>query len=151
MKVKIVSPEKLYPVRHKVLRPGKPISSAYYDRDNDLDTIHFAFFEKSKICSIASFYPESFIHIYSVKAYRLRGMATLPSFRRKGYGRIVMREAIRHLKNIQCDMLWCKARIIAIPFYKSLGFEVVGNKYDIEDIGPHYTMYKTLQLNKKRV
>lgn len=151
MNVKIVSAEELYPIRHKVLRPGKPISSTYYERDHNLDTIHFAAYSHSTICSIATFYPESFMHVYSIKAYRLRGMATLPSFRRKGYGRIVMREAIKHLKKNQCDMLWCKARTIAIPFYQSLGFEVVGNKYYIDDIGPHYTMYKTLPCNKKRV
>ena len=82
--------------------------------------------------------------VYSRKAYRLRGMATHPNFRRKGLGKDLMQSAFTHLLQQQADLLWCKARLVAIPFYRSLGFQIIGEQYDIEGIGPHYTMYKLL-------
>ena len=144
MIVKIVSAKELYPIRHEVLRPGKPISTTYYQKDTHIDTIHFAAYNQSAICSIATFYPEFFKPVFSEKSYRLRGMATLSNQRRKGFGKALMEEAFKYLKKNKCDLIWCKARFIAIPFYKSLDFKVIGNMYDIEEIGPHYTMFKTL-------
>ena len=89
-------------------------------------------------------YPEKMEGVYSRKAYRLRGMATHPDFRRKGLGKVLMYSAFGYLLEQQADLLWCKARFVAIPFYRSLGFQIIGEKYDIEGIGPHYTMYKLL-------
>ena len=83
MIVKIVSAKELYLIRHEVLRPGKPISTTYYQKDNHVDTIHFAAYNQSVICSIATFYPEFFKPVSSEKSYRLRGMATLSNHRRK--------------------------------------------------------------------
>lgn len=142
MNVKIVSAKELYPIRHEVLRPGKPITSTHYQKDNHLDTIHFAAYNQSAIFSIATFYPEIFELVFSEKPYRLRGMATLSEYRRKGYGKALMEYAFKYLKKNKCDVLWCKARLIAIPFYKSLGFKIIGNVYEIKEIGPHYTMFK---------
>ena len=67
MIVKIVSAKELYPIRHEVLRPGKPISTTYYQKDNHVDTIHFAAYNQSVICSIATFYPEFFKPVSSEK------------------------------------------------------------------------------------
>ena len=39
-------------------------------------------------------------------------------------------------------LLWCNARIIAIEFYKKIGFQIKGEEFDIADIGKHYFMYK---------
>ena len=52
-------------------------------------------------------------------------------------GRIVLEK-----KN--CDTIWCNARLVAIDFYKSLGFKEIGPKFNISEIGPHYKMYKSV-------
>ena len=42
-------------------------------------------------------------------------------------------------------MVWCNARLVAIDFlYRSIGFKIVGEIFDIEGIGPHYYMYKII-------
>ena len=144
MTIVSVDPEKIRPLRHLVLRKGKPFSTTSYNRDNEKETIHLACIENEKIITCATFYPEKMEGVYSRKAYRLRGMATHPNFRRKGLGRGLMQSAFTHLIQHQADLLWCRARLAAVPFYRSLGFQIIGEQYDIEEIGPHYSMYKLL-------
>lgn len=144
MQVHLVSSSELYTLRSLVLRPGKPLHTTFYDKDHDVDTFHLAISIQSKVQCIATFYPESMEGVYSRKAYRLRGMATHPDFRRKGLGKFLMQSAFTHLLEKKADLLWCKARLVAIPFYKSLGFQIIGEQYEIEGIGLHYTMYKSL-------
>ena len=76
--------------------------------------------------------------------YRLRGMATHPDFRRKSAATKLMEESFIFLKQKECDILWCNARLIAVKFYKSLGFKIIGEIFDIPKIGPHYKMYKSI-------
>ncbi len=144
MQVCLVSASELYALRNLVLRPGKPLHTTFYDKDYHIDTFHLTISIESKAQCIATFYPEKMEGVYSRKAYRLRGMATHPNFRRKGLGKYLMQSAFKHLLQQQADLLWCKARLVAIPFYRSLGFQIMGEQYDIEGIGPHYTMYKLL-------
>ena len=144
MQVCLVSATELFTLRNLVLRPGKPLHTTFYNKDNNLDTFHLAIYIESKVQCIATFYPEKIEGVYSRNAYRLRGMATHPKYRRKGLGRNLMQSAFTHLLQTQADLLWCKARLEAIPFYLSLGFQIIGEQYYIEEIGPHYTMYKLL-------
>ena len=144
MQVRLVSTSELYALRNLVLRPGQPLNTTFYDKDHDIDTFHMAISIKSKVRCIATFYPEKMEGVYSRKAYRLRGMATHPNYRSKGLGKDLMQSAFTHLLQQHADLLWCKARLEAIPFYCSLGFKIIGDQYDIEEIGSHYTMYKLL-------
>ena len=144
MQVCLVSVSELYFLRNLVLRPGMPLHTTFYDRDHEIDTFHMAISIESKAQCIATFYPEKMERVYSRNAYRLRGMATHPNFRRKGLGKNLMQSAFTYLLQQQADLLWCKARLAAIPFYISLGFQIIGEQYDIKEIGPHYTMYKLL-------
>lgn len=144
MQVCLVSASQLYDLRNLVLRPGKPLHTTFYDKDHDTDTFHLAISIESKAQCVATFYPEKMKGVYSRKSYRLRGMATHPNFRRKGLGKSLMQSAFSHLLKQQADLLWCKARLVAIPFYRSLGFQIIGEQYDIEGIGLHYSMYKLL-------
>jgi len=71
-------------------------------------------------------------------------MATDEKYRRKGCGKRVMLEALIQLKKEKCDLLWCNARIVAVEFYKELGFKITGRVFDIKGIGPHYLMKKKI-------
>ena len=55
-----------------------------------------------------------------------------------------MSESFKELKNRDCDMVWCNARLVAVDFYKSSGFKITGEIFDIVEIGPHYYMYKEI-------
>ena len=59
-----------------------------------------------------------------------------------------MRESFKELKEKESDLLWCNARLIAVDFYESLGFKIIGEIFDIEGIGPHYYMYKEIYSKK---
>ena len=71
-------------------------------------------------------------------------MATDINFSRQGYGMKIMKTAFKTLKNKNCDLIWCNARLLAVPFYQAVGMKEFGNQFIISDIGPHYYMYKKL-------
>ena len=85
MIIKSVKPKQIYSLRSLVLRPGKPIETTFYDRDYEKSTIHFGAFFKSRIISIATFYPEPIEGFNDYHSYRLRGMATHPGFQKRGF------------------------------------------------------------------
>ena len=139
-----VDAKKVRPLRHSELRKGQDFSTTSYLEDYEVDTFHMACIVDEKIVTCASFYPEKSIKIISDNAYRLRGMATASNFQRKGYATDLMNESFKELKNRDCDMVWCNARLVAVDFYKSSGFKITGEIFDIAEIGPHYYMYKEI-------
>ena len=139
-----VDAEKVRTLRHSELRKGQDFSTTSYLKDYEEDTFHMACIVDEKIVTCATFYPEKSINIKSDNAYRLRGMATDSSFQRKGYATGLMNESFKELKNRDCDMVWCNARLVAVDFYKSSGFKITGEIFDISEIGPHYYMYKEI-------
>ena len=144
MDIKVVAAKDIRPLRNLVLRPNLPIETTYYDLDNDIGTFHLASIMDNTIISIGTFYPENDIELQTKNGYRLRGMATHPKFRRKSVATKLMKESFVLLKEKKCDVLWCNARLVAVEFYKSLGFKITGKIFDIPSIGPHYKMYKSV-------
>ena len=144
MDIKVVAAKDIRPLRNLVLRPNLPIETTYYDLDNDIETFHLASIMDNTIISIGTFYPENDIELQTKNGYRLRGMATHPKFRRKSAATKLMKESFVLLKEKKCDVLWCNARLVAVEFYKSLGFKIIGEIFDIPSIGPHYKMYRSI-------
>ena len=139
-----IDAEKIRPLRHAELRKGQDFSTTSYLRDHDAETFHMACMVDSNVVTCATFYPEKTDKISAKNAYRLRGMATDSSFRRKGYARDLMKKSFQKLKLFGADILWCNARLVAISFYESLGFKIIGEIFNIEGIGLHYYMYKEI-------
>ena len=139
-----VDAEKVRALRHSELRKGQDFSTTSYIEDYEVGTFHMACIVDEKIVTCASYYPEKSIKIKSNRAYRLRGMATDSNFQRKGYASDLMQESFKELKKKDCDMVWCNARLGAVDFYKSVGFKIIGEIFDIAEIGPHYYMYKEI-------
>lgn len=142
--IRKVEAKKVRPLRHSELRKGQDFSTTSYIEDYEAGTFHMACIVGEKIVTCASYYPEKSIKIKSNRACRLRGMATDSRFQRKGYASDLMEESFKELKKRDCDMLWCNARLGAVSFYKSVGFKIIGELFDIEAIGPHYYMYKEI-------
>ncbi|MDC0204344.1 GNAT family N-acetyltransferase [Flavobacteriales bacterium] len=144
VEIKKVDADKVRLLRHSELRKGQDFSTTSYLRDYDEGTFHMACIVDNKIVTCATFYSETSIKIKSDNAYRLRGMATDFNFQRKGYASDLMSESFKELKKRDCDMVWCNARLVAVDFYKSVGFKITGELFDIVGIGPHYYMYKKM-------
>lgn len=145
-----VTADKIRPLRHAELRKGQDYSTTSYLRDDDNETFHMACIKGGKVVSCATFYPEFSEVVVAAKAYRLRGMATDCSFQRRGCASALMKESLNELRERNCDMLWCNARLVAVEFYKSIGFKIAGELFEIAEIGPHYYMYKKLLKNERR-
>ena len=144
MEINKVDSENIRALRHSELRKGQDFSTTSYLKDYEEGTFHMACIVEGKIVTCATFYAEKSVQIKCNNAYRLRGMATDSKFQRKGYARNLMLESFKELKKRDCDMVWCNARLGAVNFYESMGFNIIGDLFNIEDIGPHHYMYKEI-------
>lgn len=146
--VAIVSAETVRPLRWQVLRPGRPITAAHFPEDEAPTTWHFAaLLPPEEVVGIASFFADPFPDLPAQKPYRLRGMATHPDYQRqKGIGRHLIEKSLAFLRAQGTDLIWCYARLSAVPFYVKMGFlwwEPAGT-VDIAEIGPHQVYYYPL-------
>ncbi|MFM2010279.1 MAG: hypothetical protein RLZZ479_670, partial [Bacteroidota bacterium] len=82
---KITSTE-TYPVRHIVLRAGKPIESCKFDGDELVSTHHFGYYLNNQIIGVISLFAIDNSHFITQKSFQIRGMAVLPSFQKQGIG-----------------------------------------------------------------
>ncbi|MBA3468298.1 MAG: GNAT family N-acetyltransferase [Herpetosiphonaceae bacterium] len=127
------------PLRSQVLRPGQPPENLVYPGDDTLESWHVGAFVDSALVGIASIYREVHPDLSAPQAWRLRGMAVDPGMQRRGLGRALVLACIAHVKAQSGRQLWCNGRTSAADFYRSLGFELVGEEFPTES-GPHYVM-----------
>ena len=134
----------LVDLRHAVLRQGLPRAEALFPGDDAPTSRHYGAFRGGKVVCCATLHASEW---EAEPAWQLRGMATAPQARRTGLGR-------RVLKLIEDDLrghaggvllLWCNARVPAVPFYREMGWEVVSAEFEIPTAGPHVRMIKRLK------
>lgn len=139
-----VTPEQIYPLRHRILRANLPPESAHFEHDHDADTTHFAVIDSDgRIIGCVTIHPAPH---NGEPAWRLRGMAVDSAAQTTGIGRRLLTAVDDHVRAGQ-DMpklLWCHARVPAIGFYERCGWTAVGDVYDILTAGPHRTMIRRL-------
>lgn len=133
-----------FSVRQPVLRPGKPIESCHFEGDNLESTKHFGLFDNEKLAGIASLFEHSTPFLEEKFQFQLRGMAVLPEFQKKGLGEALVKHAENDALERGGKIIWFNAREIAVAFYKKLGYEIIGDPFNVADIGKHYVMYKKL-------
>ena len=144
MKVLRINPQDTHLIRNKLLRPGMPVDSCIFEGDDDDQTFHLGAFIDSKLVSVASFYFDRHPEIDAPYQYRLRGMATLPEYQRQGLSKALLKMGFPIVKQNQCSVVWCNAREETMEFYQKVGFEKIGNKFEIPEIGPHFLMVKNI-------
>jgi predicted GNAT family N-acyltransferase len=133
-----------YHLRHTVLRPNQTIDDCKYAGDDDPTTIHLGAFFNGKIISIGTFLQASHSLLEAKYPYQLRGMATDAQFRGQKGGSSIILRAEKLLRDKGSDLLWCNARISAKDYYARLGFQEVGEVFEISPIGLHVVMFKQL-------
>ena len=144
--IKYISTYETLPLRSAVLRSKLPLDQCVFSSDDIDGCFHIGYFVEKRLVSIATFFPES----YPDKGYggfRLRGMATDPDYAARGYGTKIINFAVQALTSANAAYIWCNARSSAIGFYRTLGFDIISDEFEIPDVGPHYNMIKHLTRN----
>jgi ribosomal protein S18 acetylase RimI-like enzyme len=135
--VKYIKPEDVLSLRSKVLRNNLPKEQCVFPTD------HLGFnlgaFAGDQIVSVATFFAEDYLN-HERGGWRLRGMATDPDFAGQGFGAELVKFAIDELRSHNASYIWCNARLIAIGFYKKVGFKVISDEFEVPGIGPHFNM-----------
>ncbi len=142
--LRIIDASETIPVRHPVLRPGKPIESCNFDGDDLETTFHLGIYLNNQIVGVVSYFKNCNDLLTESSQYQLRGMAVLEDFQGKGLGNLLVQQGDLLLKERHIKTLWCNAREVATRFYQKNDFTIIGDPFNIKDIGLHYVMYKTL-------
>lgn len=72
--------------------------------------------------------------------WRVRGMATVPEARGRGAGTAVLGALLEHAGARGAGRVWCTVRTPALSLYERAGFRVVGDEFEVPEIGPHLMM-----------
>jgi ribosomal protein S18 acetylase RimI-like enzyme len=130
------------PVRHAVLRVGKPVTSCVFEGDNLPTTKHFGVFENQNLVGVITVLEKTNAFFLSKKQFQIRGMAVLNEFQHQGYGYDLMQIAEKYIQDQQGNLIWLNARQSAVAFYEKLGYHIIGDSFEIMGIGTHFVMLK---------
>ncbi len=144
MKIRQLTAQETYPVRHAELRRGMPIESCEMDGDSRVGSIHLGGYIDDQLIAVSSFFFAPYVPFPGHKALQLRGMAVLSEHQNKGYGAQLLSFAEQWLMQRGVRLIWMNARTTAVPFYEKLSYEKQGEEFLIEPHGPHYKMHKIL-------
>lgn len=143
LKIKKISAEDTIPIRQAVLRQGKPISSCVFKGDELKSTVHLGLFFKDQLAAIATF-NDNQRSGFKGSQIQLRGMAVLDQYKAKGYGRLLLETGEQLATQKKATILWFNARILARSFYEKYGYKIIGDSFEIPDVGTHFAMYKLI-------
>jgi GNAT superfamily N-acetyltransferase len=129
-------------LRQAILRPHQRAEELVFPGDEDPDSLHVGVFSDGELIGVASVMRGPMSGRAPCEAWQLRGMAIQPEHRRRGRGAALVRACIDYIARKGCEILWCRARTPAVPFYRALGFETEGEEFEIPVSGPHYVMWR---------
>ncbi|MGC6478979.1 MAG: GNAT family N-acetyltransferase [Flavobacteriaceae bacterium] len=142
--IQVITAEQTYPLRHAILRSGKPVESCYFEGDALPKSLHLGALISGHIVGVLSAfdrpYPEN-----GEPALQIRGMAVAEDHRRKKIASLLLREAESMLSSSgEHSLLWLNARLNVQQLYLRNDFNPVGDPFLIQGIGMHQRFYKYL-------
>ena len=140
MSIREIPAETTFAVRLPVLRAGKPIESCSFDGDDFESTIHFGYYQDENLVGVASVFRKNSELFQNSLQFQLRGMAVLATHQKMGIGALLFQHCQKYCKSQGNGMMWFNARTSAVPFYKNLNCEIVGEPFIIPEVGEHYVM-----------
>ncbi|MEL6498842.1 MAG: GNAT family N-acetyltransferase [Planctomycetota bacterium] len=148
-RVERITAEDTRALRLAILRPGQPPERVVYPGDDLAASVHVGVRDVSgALVSIASFYREVVSELArdfaGREGVRIRGMATLPEHRGRGYGRSLIERGLAEMATRVGGVAWCNARTTASGYYGRAGFSVASEVFELPDIGPHVVMTRTV-------
>ena len=141
--IRAISAIETYPIRKEELRKNISLSHKMAG-DEDSDTLHLGIFAEGELAGIVSLMKASNPSFKQRPQYQIRGMATSGFHQGKGFGKKLLKEAENRLIGLGVKLAWCNARLVALEFYKKMGYEIQGPVFELPEIGPHYKMFKKL-------
>ena len=127
-----------YDLRYRVLR--EPLGKERGSERNEGDEagIHFGLFDAEKILGIAR------LDKVDKDTSQVRFVAIELTLQGTGLGKQLMTEVEKTAKNMGYGKMILHARDYALPFYKKLNYQLIGESYKLFDILQHYEMHKNL-------
>jgi len=86
------------PVRHAVLRKGKPVEACSIPQDDLENTYHFGLFYKQKLVGVCTFVEDQSPYFNDSVQYRLRAMGVLEDFQGCRFGQHLLQHGVAFLK-----------------------------------------------------
>ena len=126
-------------LRDAVLRPGLPPGGSHYPGDDAPDTLHLGIHSgiyvaasaQNTLAAVATLCHESMPGEEMTSSWRLRGMATLPEHRGRGFGKQLAQRCIAYAAEQRGTLVWCTSRVATVPFYSALGFEECSDAFPL--------------------
>ena len=143
IEVKLILPNDCYHIRHLVLRPNDPLSFSEYPSDNQQDDFHLGAFYGEELIGVASYFVEKSQRLHFPNQSRLRGLAVLPEFRKKGAGMALVERAFDIVKGMGNNIVWAASSPDVCAFFLKLGFIELPEVYQTE-VGPQKLVYRKL-------
>ncbi len=144
IEIKIIPSEATLSVRQAVLRSGKPLSTCIFEGDDLETTVHFGLYYQGELAGIISLF-ENKNSIFTIEnQFQIRGMAVLENFQKMGFGNLLVEKTEKFVTSKNASFIWFNARETAVGFYQKLGYAIIGTSFEIENVGTHYVMHKTL-------
>lgn len=126
--------DEIFPLRHAVLRPGRPVSYSVYGEDDS--AVHIGAWDDGTLVGCATVFPDPWPGPPAEPAaWRLRGMAVDPDWQGRGVGAQVLTASIDAARAAGAPLLWANGRSAALAFYQRHGFRSVGQEFITADTG----------------
>lgn len=137
-----VPAEETRQLRQQILRPHQTLDELAAEEDPF--AIWLAAITEGLVVGTVSVAPEPSPDEEAGTPFRLRAMATIPEFRSRGLGQVLLDAALAEAARLGADLLWCSARVPVAGFYAACGFRETSDHYNMPDIGPHVRMSRPL-------
>lgn len=146
--VRPIPADQTHALRHTVLRQHQRLEEMVYDGDDLPQTLHLGAFKQGgqtgPAVGVVTLNDTPMPIEPAEGDIRLRGMAVDVSVQGQGVGRLLVERALAEAADRGAKRMWCNARVSAMGFYQKLGFETIGEQFEIAHIGPHYVMHVTI-------
>jgi len=119
--VEQIFPALTWRIRQLAMYPEKEITDM--ELPEDWDGMHFGLYHQYELTGVVSLFIDG-------TTAQFRKMAVLPDDQGKGFGLQLLQYLVDYCKSQGIKNLWCNARTSAIGFYKKIGFEIVGEPYE---------------------
>jgi predicted GNAT family N-acyltransferase len=124
-------------LRYKLLRQPLGLQFTDEELEKEKHDLHFAIVEQETVVACLT------LSECEKGRMKMRQVATDTHCQGKGLGKKLTAAAEEYAAQKGFDTMFCHARTTAIPFYRSMGYEIIGSEF-IEVGIPHVMMEKKL-------
>lgn len=126
-------------LRRTLLRDGTASDQVTFDGDDDETTFHLAAFDEDTLVAISTWMSRRYPDLPGHPGHQLRGMATTPAMRGTGVSDLLLTTGLGRCGDSGSTLVWARARVAALSFYRRHGFEPRGHEYvDLATGLPHH-------------